>query len=155
ILPARRAPPSTTILSIGHSACSTQKERATTFPYAENANGAFSCDPERAATYRLFVDDVELDAPILRAALRRVVVLDRILVTMSDRLQALGRDALFHEVRNDARRTVLRQLQVLRTVANVIRVPLDLHLPDLEVGEQHAGNVVEQLVRRRRQLRAA
>ena len=40
IFPARRAPPSTTILSIGHSACSTQKQRRAGRAYAENANGA-------------------------------------------------------------------------------------------------------------------
>jgi hypothetical protein len=56
ILPARRAPPSTTILSIGHSACSTQKQRSTTSRYAENDDGAPDpAIPKRAAALLLLL----------------------------------------------------------------------------------------------------
>ena len=62
---------------------------------------------------------------------------------MAERLEPLGRDALLHEVRDNALRAVLRERQVLGGVADVVGVTLDANLPNLEVREKDARNVVE------------
>src|SRR5688572_17313645 len=77
------------------------------------------------------LEDDELDAPVLLASGAGLVVGDRLVGTVTLRLQAVGRDPLLAEVLRDGLGARLRQLLVLIGGADVVGVAGDLDGEDL------------------------
>src|SRR5690606_8999954 len=113
-------------------------------PYARFLREFYPCAPPRASAV---VEELELDAPILRTPGVGLVVGDRFVRTGAARLEPRFFHAVLHEVVLDRVGATLREREVGVACADAVGVPGDL---DAQVGVllQHFDRAIEQIERR-------
>src|SRR5687767_8002976 len=92
----------------------------------------------------VLVDDDELDAAVLRAVPCRDVRRDGLRLTIALGDETVRADAVRREPRNDGARAIVAQLHVVIRSPRVVRVALDLDLPDTRILDEDVRDLGEE-----------